>query len=92
MRYLISLTTALAAFSVSSVGRMAHAAGSVGESLNDGGIRGGLIVHMDCGDARLTASLHGSDAHLSVIKGSAHAHQHKLSSDKKGSQREPLGL
>jgi len=32
--------------------------------LQDAGVRGGLVVHVGCGDGRLTAALHASDAFL----------------------------
>jgi len=34
------------------------------EILNATGIRGGLIVHLGCGDGKLTATLHAGDAYL----------------------------
>ena len=32
--------------------------------LNDSGVQGGLVVHLGCGDGRLTASLHAGDCYL----------------------------
>ena len=35
-----------------------------GRILADTGVRGGLIVHLGCGDGKLTAALHAGDGHL----------------------------
>jgi len=37
---------------------------SAGDILEAAGIQGGLVVHLGCGDGRLTAALHASDAYL----------------------------
>ena len=37
---------------------------SVGDILKATGVRGGLVVHLGCGDGRLTAALHADDSYL----------------------------
>ncbi|MEA3367928.1 MAG: hypothetical protein U9R68_07430, partial [Planctomycetota bacterium] len=39
------------------------AAGDAAKILQETGIRGGLIVHLGCGDGRLTAALRAGDAY-----------------------------
>ncbi len=39
-------------------------ADSAGEILDGAGVKGGLVVHLGCGDGRLTAALHANDSYL----------------------------
>jgi len=65
----------------------ADAEGDAREILQATGVRGGLVVHLGCGDGRLTAALHASDAYLvhgldtdaaNVAKARAHVREQGL--------------
>lgn len=57
------IATLLALGLACSPGRSVCAAGAR-EPLRQAGLQGGLVVHLGCGDGRLTAALHASDAFL----------------------------
>jgi len=61
----ISLVLALVAFA-GSTGALARDSGSVSarEILRRTGVRGGLIVHLGCGDGKLTAALRPSESYV----------------------------
>jgi len=42
---------------------VAEAAGVAEQILSSSGVRGGLVVHLNCGDGELTAALHAGDAY-----------------------------
>jgi len=61
MKSLLMHTTWLVAFSMSA---FAQGASPGEELLQSSGIRGGLVVHLGCGDGRLTAALGANDSYL----------------------------
>jgi len=42
----------------------AHAGSPAEELLHRAGVKGGVVVHLGCGDGKLTAALHAADRHL----------------------------
>ena len=58
----LTLATAL----LSACGGAAHAAAapSAREILETAGVKGGLVVHVGCGEGKLTAALHANDSYL----------------------------
>jgi 2-polyprenyl-3-methyl-5-hydroxy-6-metoxy-1,4-benzoquinol methylase len=76
-----SVIATIAVCGVSSV----HAQ-SAEEILSATGIQGGLVVHVDCGDGKLTAALHAGDSYLvhgldTDAEQAAAAHEHIRSLD-----------
>jgi outer membrane protein assembly factor BamB len=63
MKNPVCLIVAMLVFAVSSKGGMTSAAGLAEDILKDTGVAGGLVIHVGCGDGRLTASLHAGDAY-----------------------------
>ncbi len=47
-----------------SVARAQHTTQDAKQILDDTGVKGGLIIHLGCGDGKLTAALRGSESYL----------------------------
>ncbi|MBC8873711.1 MAG: PQQ-binding-like beta-propeller repeat protein [Planctomycetes bacterium] len=64
MRHSARLKTAVFVLALSSICGANSVSGSTEDILKDTGTAGGLVVHVGCGDGRLTAALHGGDGYL----------------------------
>ncbi|MHC4406299.1 MAG: outer membrane protein assembly factor BamB family protein [Planctomycetota bacterium] len=65
----VYLRIAVLVLAVSSHSGMTHAAGLAEDILDDSEVADGLVVHVGCGDGRLTAALHAGDGY--VVQGLA---------------------
>ncbi len=64
MRHPICLILAVFILALSSVRDANSDPGLAEDILKDAGVAGGLVVHVGCGDGRLTAALHSGDGYL----------------------------
>jgi 2-polyprenyl-3-methyl-5-hydroxy-6-metoxy-1,4-benzoquinol methylase len=63
-RFASLLVVAIVVPLVTSADLTIAATDSAQELLEASGVRGGLVVHLGCGDGQLTAALHASDSYL----------------------------
>ena len=59
-----ALTAAVTVFGAATRGAPADAKATAREVLEAAGVRGGLVVHVGCGDGRLTVALRANDSYL----------------------------
>ena len=64
MRHPTCSTTAVFVLALSWISGVSTASGPMEGILKDTGVAGGLVVHVGCGNGRLTAALHAGDGYL----------------------------